>query len=120
MTDEPIQYGPPPLRPGYRWETGAERDERIARMDAPRPFSITIRAATADECVKLADGDANTTDGAAAVEVDGRVVAIHNEYGTLSYPPHCDRPDTYEELVARAMDVYELHMPTTELESPDA
>jgi hypothetical protein len=30
----PIQYGPPPLRPGYRWETQRERDARHAHLDA--------------------------------------------------------------------------------------
>lgn len=36
-----IQYGPPPLRPGYRWETAEERDARLASLAAagltPRP-----------------------------------------------------------------------------------
>lgn len=31
----PIQYGPPPLRPGYRWETRAEELARYAAMDCP-------------------------------------------------------------------------------------
>lgn len=32
--DDLIQYGPPPLRPGYRWETRAEELARYAEMDA--------------------------------------------------------------------------------------
>ncbi len=81
--------------------------------DKPRPFSITIRHATPEECAALADGDANTTDGAAAIVIDGRVVAIHNEYGTLVYPPHIESA-AYENLVELAMDLYTEHMPPGE------
>lgn len=27
--EQPIQYGPPPLKPGYRWETVAEGSARF-------------------------------------------------------------------------------------------
>ncbi len=59
--------------------------------DAPRPFSITVRAATEEECEQT-DGMANHIDGAAAIEVDGVLVGITNEYGTCCFPLFVGRP----------------------------
>ncbi len=80
-------------------------------------FSVLVRDATEAECEELAEGLASPIDGAAAIEVNGHLVAVHDEYGTLVHPPNLsilrdgsgDQPDVYEHLVQHAMNVLERH-----------
>lgn len=44
-------------------------------------FSIEVRAATSTE-IRQCEANANTEDGAAAIYVDGELVAVTDEYGT--------------------------------------
>lgn len=45
----PIQHGPPPLRPGYRWETRAERTARESELPAyPDAFAALRGEAEAE------------------------------------------------------------------------
>lgn len=84
-----------------------------------RPFGIKVRAATAAECAQT-DGMANPIDGAAAVEVDGRLVGITNEYGTCCFPPRSPsdatdiaRYERLEQLVDLATTVWSDHQEVT-------
>lgn len=73
-------------------------------------FSVLIRAATEHECV-LTDQACNVTDGAAAVLVDGELIAVCNEYGTAYVQHPRAHQAQVEELVAYAMDVYSTYLP---------
>lgn len=47
------------------------------------PFTFTVRAATAGDIVKL-NANASVEDGASAIEVNGALLAVCNEYGTAT------------------------------------
>jgi hypothetical protein len=73
--------------------------------------SVTLRMATLDELERTASTDqANLTDGAAAVLVDGSLVGIANEYGTAVYAhPAVDRADI-EKLAEAAGNLLSLEL----------
>lgn len=88
-----------------RWEEG-----RAPEASTPiRPFSITVRAATDQERAD-AGGYANTVDGAAAVTVDDRLIAVFDEYGscvwTADFEPYRPSNDVLEAFVERALGIW--------------